>query len=335
MKVGLFCLVENFETSVHKSIKDQIALVELAEELGFDEAWFGEHHFNGFSVIPDPALMISYAAARTTKIRLGTAGFLAPFYEPIRLAESINVLDNLCDGRLDAGFAKGGFAADSKHFLKNGDELRELMFESVEAIDVLINQRLSLYHKKHISFHDVTLHPKPFQEKVPFYIATFSSPQTIKFAALRGYGLMVSQGASIEDCVVMQELYKSRAGYYPQIVLLRVFCVADMKEEAINTAKPTIDYFVKSMRAASAQTLQPRWDEENYKKLLAERVEFFSGENFFKNAILGNVEDCIQTILEIKKEVKNLHLVLKPSSSSFERNYSMLKIFNTKIKPNI
>ena len=53
MKIGLFCLVENYETSVHGSIKEQIALVELAEELGFDEAWFGEHHFNGFSVIKD------------------------------------------------------------------------------------------------------------------------------------------------------------------------------------------------------------------------------------------------------------------------------------------
>ena len=332
MKIGLFCLVENYETSVHGSIKEQIALVELAEELGFDEAWFGEHHFNGFSVIPDPALMIAYAAAKTKNIRLGTAGFLAPFYDPIRLAENINVLDNLSDGRINAGFAKGGFAADNKHFLKNGDELRGLMFESVEAIDVLINYRLSLYHKKYIHFEDVTLHPKPLQEKIPFYIATFSSPQTIEFAAQNGYGLMVSQGASSEDCVVMQELYKKTAGYYPQIVLLRVFCVADTKEEATNIVKPVIDHFVKSMRAASAQTLQPRWDGENYKKLLNERVEFFSGENFFKNAILGNVEDCIQTILEIKKEVKNVHLVLKPSSSDFLQNCSMLKIFNEKIK---
>ena len=111
-----------------------------------------------------------------------------------------------------------------------------------------------------------------------------------------------------------------------------MFCVADTKEEATNIVKPVIDHFVKSMRAASAQTLQPRWDGENYKKLLNERVEFFSGENFFKNAILGNVEDCIQTILEIKKEVKNVHLVLKPSSSDFLQNCSMLKIFSEKIK---
>ena len=335
MKIGLFCLVENFETSVHVSIKNQIALVELAEELGFDEAWFGEHHFNGFSVIPDPSLMIAYAAAKTSKIRLGTAGFLAPFYEPIRLSESISVLDNLSDGRIDAGFAKGGFASDSKHFLKNADELRELMFESVEAIEVLINQRLSLYQKKYISFKDVTLYPKPLQEKIPFYIATFSNPQTIEFAAKNGYGLMISQGASIEDCIAMQELYEKIAGYSPQIVLLRVFCVADTKAEAINIAKPAIDHFVKSMRAASAQTIQPKWDYENYQKLLDERYEFFSGDNFFKNAILGNVEDCIQTIHEIKKEVKNVHLVLKPSSSDFLHNCSMLKIFTKKIKPNI
>ena len=335
MKVGVFCLVEKFEKSVHVSIKEQVALVELAEELGFDEVWFGEHHFNGFSVVPDPSLMIAYAAAKTKKIRFGTAGFLAPFYDPIRLAESINVLDNLCDGRLDAGFAKGGFAADSKHFLKNADELRELMFESVAAIDTLVNQEQSLYQNKYISFENVNLQPKKVQEKIPFYIATFSNPATIEFAAQHQYGLLVSQGASIEDCVQMQELYKKTAGFYPQIVMLRVFCVADTKEKALSIARPTIDHFIKSMRAASSSTIQPKWDHENYKKLLDERYEFFNGDNFLNNAILGTVEDCIEQINEITKEVKNVHLALKPSSNDFETNCSMLKIFNSKIKPNL
>ena len=335
MKIGLFCLVEKFEKSVHVSMKEQIELVELAEELGFDEAWFGEHHFNGFSVIPDPSLILSYAAAKTKNIRLGTAGFLAPFYDPIRLAESINVLDNLSDGRIDAGFAKGGFAADNKHFLKNADELRELMFGNVAAIDALINQHKSLYQSKYISFENINLQPKKIQEKIPFYIATFSSPQTIEFAARRGYGLMVSQGASIEDSKSMQELYKQTAGFYPQIVMLRVFCVADTKEKALSIARPTIDHFIKSMRAASSSTIQPKWDHENYKKLLDERYEFFNGDNFLNNAILGTVEDCIEDIHEITKEVKNVHLALKPSSSDFETNCSMLKIFNSKIKPNL
>ena len=98
---------------------EQLRLVEMADQLGFDEAWFGEHHFNGFSVIPDPATMIAYAAARTNKIRLGTAGFLAPFYHPIRLAESIAVLDNLSQGRINVGVAKGGFAPDTKHFVRS------------------------------------------------------------------------------------------------------------------------------------------------------------------------------------------------------------------------
>ena len=335
MKVGLFCLVENFDAGLHVSIKEQVALVELAEVLGFDEAWFGEHHFNGFSVIPDPSLMIAYAAAKTKNIRLGTAGFLAPFYEPIRLAESINVLDNLCDGRFDAGFAKGGFAADSKHFLKNADELRELMFESVEAIDAMINQYKSLYQSKYISFENLNLQPKKLQEKIPFYIATFSNEETIAFAAHRGYGLMLSQGASIEDCIKVQETYKNIAGYYPQIVLLRVFCVADSKQAALDIARPVIDHFIKSMRAASASTIQPRWDYDNYQKLLEERYEFFNGENFLNNAILGTPQECIESIQKITKEVKNLHLALKPSSSDFETNRSMLKIFNSKIKPNL
>ncbi len=335
MKVGLFCLVENFDTTVYDSIIEQLRLVVYAEQLGFDEVWFGEHHFNGFSVIPDPSLMMAYAAAKTDRIKLGTAGFLAPLYEPIKLAESISVLDNLSSGRINAGFAKGGFASDSKHFLKDADDLREMMFESVDAVDTLLNRRELSYSGRFTSFDNLNIHPKPLQEKIPFYVATFSNPATISYAAKNGYGLLISQGASIEECKQMQEFYKEIAGTYPQMVLLRVFCVADSKEEAVNRAKPVIDHFVKSMKAVSSQTIQPKWDEQNYKKLLQQRYEFFNGENFFNNAILGTIQDCIQTIVEIKKEVRNVHLILKPSSSDFGINRLMLNIFNTEIRPNI
>ncbi|MBU0632201.1 LLM class flavin-dependent oxidoreductase [bacterium] len=335
MKVGLFCLVENYDTSVNEAIFEQIRQVVYAEQLGFDEVWFGEHHFNGFSVIPDPSLLMAYAAAKTDRIKLGTAGFLAPFYNPIRLSESINVLEHLSVGRINAGFAKGGFAADSKHFLKSSDELRDMMFESVEAVDALVNQNLSLYHGKYIDFDGVDLHPKPLREKIPFYIATFSSPVTVEFAARHGYGLMFSQGATVQECVEMQKLYKEIAGSYPETVILRVFCVADTKEAAVDIAKPAIDHFIKSMRAASAQSMKPVWDEENYKKLLEQRYEFFAGENFLLNGIIGTQEDCIAKIKEIDREVKNVHLILKPATADFGESKIMLNTFNSKIRPHI
>jgi alkanesulfonate monooxygenase SsuD/methylene tetrahydromethanopterin reductase-like flavin-dependent oxidoreductase (luciferase family) len=335
MKIALFCLNETYSTNGKTNFEDQIALVRYVEQLGFDEAWFGEHHFNGFSILPDPAAMIAYTAAVTDKIRLGTAGFLAPFYNPVRLAESICMLDRLSNGRIDAGFAKGGFVADNKHFEKNEEDLREMLFEHTEAVDELVHKERVTWNGNHFTCNDVLVQPKSLQSRIPFYIATFSNSDTITFAAQHGYGLMFSQGATLQECRNAQEVYKSISGFYPQTVLLRVFCVADSTQQAQRIARPSVDHFIKSMRAASAQTMQPVWDKENYDRLLKERESFFDGKKFLENAVLGTPKECIAQVKKIKEEVKNVHLTLKPASAYFEENKVMLARFATQIKPKI
>ncbi|WP_295055947.1 LLM class flavin-dependent oxidoreductase [Sulfuricurvum sp.] len=336
MKIGLFCLSENYSGNVQESIMEQLRLVELADELGFDEVWFAEHHFNAFSVIPDPAAMIGYAAGRTGSIRLGTAGFLTPFYHPVRLAETIAILDNISEGRLNAGFAKGGFAPDTKHFSRDPNELRALMFETVEVIDDLLhNITPTSYQGKYMEFNTVRIQPKPLQKKVPFFVATFANPETIRFAAHRGYGLLMSQGATLEECLEGQKLYFSIAGVNPEIVLMRVFCIADSAEVAYSISRPCIDHFVKCMRAASSDIPPPKFNREQYDAILTEREAFFDGQKFFDNGIIGTPEDCLKTINTIRKELPNVHLILKPSSSDPGQNRLMLSQFNTQIRPYI
>lgn len=335
MKIGLFCLTENYSGNMHESIMEQLRLVELADELGFDEAWFGEHHFNAFSVIPDPALMIGYAAGRTGSIRLGTAGFLAPFYHPVRLAESIATLDHLSNGRLNAGFAKGGFAPDTRYFHRSKEELREVMVETVEAVDLLLHGNPVSYEGKHVKIDHARLTPLPLQKEIPFYIATFSSEETIAFAAQNGYGLMMSQGSSLAECIEAQNHYRSIAGHDPQMVIMRVFYVADTYDEASRGVLPGIDHFVRCMQAVQAEQPQPMFDLEAYEALLSERNSFFNGQKFFENGLIGPPESCIEIIKSIQKELHHVHLVIKPSSTDHSQNRRMLSRFNTEIRPYI
>ncbi|MDD3591704.1 MAG: LLM class flavin-dependent oxidoreductase [Sulfurovum sp.] len=322
MRTGIFLLTENYHGSAGETIRNDIELGVYAEALGFDEVWFAEHHFNAFSVIPNPTLMMAALAARTTRIRIGSAAFLAPFYRSIRLAEEIATLDNLSLGRINAGFAKGGFAYDIEHFDKSPQNLREEMFESVEKID------------KTLSDHSL-LEPKPLQKKVPFYIATFSTTETIAFAARNGYGLMFSQGATLQQCVDAQEIYKARAGFYPEIVLMRVFSVAEEYESAYKQALPATDHFIKCMRAVQAKKAKPCFNQSNYEALLDQRYQFFDGKVFLDNAILGNIGECAARIAHLKRSIRHLHLVLKPASSSVEQTREMLKIFSRDIRPEI
>ncbi|MHC3993309.1 LLM class flavin-dependent oxidoreductase [Thiomicrolovo sp. ZZH C-3] len=335
MQIGLFCLAEHYGNDTAQSLHDQLRLVETADRLGFDEAWFGEHHFNAFSVLPDPSVMLAYAAARTQHIRLGTAGFLAPFHHPVRLAESIAVLDNLSGGRIDAGFAKGGFAPDTRHFLRDKEELRSVMFETIETVDLLLHRRGVDFEGNYIQIRNSTVTPRPLQKQLPFYVATFASEETIHYAATRGYGLMMSQGASLRDCVEAQNFYRSIAGHDPQMVVMRVFGVADSAAEAQRAALPAIDHFVKCMRAAQREQPQPGFDAENYEALLQERTAFFDGKPFFDNAILGTPEMCIEQINTLSDALTHLHIALKPAAVHVEANVAMLERFHHEIQPYI
>ena len=95
--------VHGTSSSYYAQILDE---VQLLEELGFDSAWFGEHHYAGYS-FGAPAVIATAAAARTSRLRLGTGVSLIPLHHPLLLAEEYAMLDVLSSGRLEYGIGRG------------------------------------------------------------------------------------------------------------------------------------------------------------------------------------------------------------------------------------
>lgn len=81
----------------------------MADKLGFDGIWFGEHHFDadGVDASANPVMLAADIAARTEKLRLGLAAVQLPLWNPVRLAEDLSMLDHFSNGRLDPAFARG------------------------------------------------------------------------------------------------------------------------------------------------------------------------------------------------------------------------------------
>lgn len=335
MKWGIFCLFERFNEDACDAIENQLKLIELVDAMRFDEVWVGEHHFNDFSICPSPALLLAYASARTKYVRLGCAGFLAPFYDAIRLAEEVATLDILSGGRMNLGFAKGAFAPDSKHFNVTVENLRPMMFECAQAVTQLLHvkDKPVSFQGKSINFSEVDIEPKPIQGKIPTYIATFASDETIAFAAQRGFGLMLSQGVDLDECVRVSQAYEAISGFAPNIVLLRTFYVAPSIEEAENKACPAIDHFAKSMRAASSFNKSPHFNRSQYEKLIAERNTFFDGQKFFDCGIIGDAQACIEKIKAIQTKLAHVTITLKPLGVDLLENVALLRTFNEKVRP--
>ena len=79
-------------------MRRDLELVEWVEQLGFTEAWFGEHHSTGWETICSPELMIAAAAERTRRIRLGTGVISLPYHHPLMVANRIIQLDHMTMG---------------------------------------------------------------------------------------------------------------------------------------------------------------------------------------------------------------------------------------------
>lgn len=111
--------------------------VEWLDEMGFDEAWFGEHHSGGYELIGSPEIFIAAAAQRTKHIKLGTGVISLPYHHPWLVADRLAMLDHLTRGRLIAGFGPGALPTDAYIMGIDPVEQRRMMEESLEAIYAL------------------------------------------------------------------------------------------------------------------------------------------------------------------------------------------------------
>src|SRR6476620_12233226 len=108
MDIGTFLLMQSpsarpSEEMYARAVEQAIA----AESLGFRNVWLGEHHFSTYGYLSRPLQLASYVAAKTTKLRVGTAVIVVPLHHPLLIAEEIAMLDILSNGRADIGFGRG------------------------------------------------------------------------------------------------------------------------------------------------------------------------------------------------------------------------------------
>src|SRR2546426_9093963 len=93
----------------HREVHARVtAEIQAAETLGYDTAWVAEHHFsNQYGIMPDVFTYLGYLAAKTSRIRLGTAVVTVPLYEPVRVVENLAFVDILSGGRVMIGLGSG------------------------------------------------------------------------------------------------------------------------------------------------------------------------------------------------------------------------------------
>ena len=180
----------------------------LAENLGFDSVWVMDHLFNTGYIrerLEDkpyyhPMSTLSYLAATTSKVILGTSVLVLPYHNPVELAKYAATLDQISTGRVTLGVGAGAMAEE---FHALGISMRDrgsLTNESIDMMKELWSSHVPKYQSKRWDFSDLYFSPKPIQESIPIWVGG-SSPGAIRRTALRGDGWHPT-GLSAEDYVL-------------------------------------------------------------------------------------------------------------------------------------
>jgi alkanesulfonate monooxygenase SsuD/methylene tetrahydromethanopterin reductase-like flavin-dependent oxidoreductase (luciferase family) len=217
VKFGLFYILQQPPgKSAVQVYEDNLEQFRVADELGFDEIFLGEHRISEYGTLPNPMVLAAAAARVTKRIRIGTAVIIPAFTHPVRAAEEIAMVDVLSNGRFHLGVGRG---YQSREFAAMGVDQNQSMGRFLEAtvmIERLLTEENVTAEGQYWNLDDITVYPRPVQKRVPISVAVFKTQQTFDFAVERGYGILAgnpySVQAEIEATYKEYMLARRRAG---------------------------------------------------------------------------------------------------------------------------
>ncbi len=196
--------------------KDVVRLAQTAEKLGFDSIWGNDHMTPSnrirslYTQMPnfyEVLITLTYCAAVTERIQLGTGVIVIPFRDPILLAKQVATMDVFSGGRVILGVGLGSNREELEMLYprQSGVHRGEMMNEALEAMSLLFTESVASFKGKYYEFKDVILEPKPVQKPFPLYMSG-RSPNTVERTVKGGSGLMLFSPTTEEVRQSVEEL---------------------------------------------------------------------------------------------------------------------------------
>jgi len=188
---GTFLLMQSPSMRPSQEIYSRaVDIAQAAETLGFSNVWLAEHHFSTYGYLSRPAQLATYLAAKTTKLRVGTAVIVVPLHHPLVIAEEIATLDQLAGGRVDIGLGRGYQHYEFERLGLELDTARARWEESVDIILKAFSGGPFTYEGKLFQIPETTIFPQPLQKPHPPIWVTAQSPESVEATVRRGFNLL-------------------------------------------------------------------------------------------------------------------------------------------------
>jgi len=291
--------------------------VAIMDEGGYDGVWLAEHHFNTYSVCPSPHLMAMNFATRTKNLRIGLAVSLAVFYNPLRLAEEVALLDVLSGGRINWGAGRGFDPTEFKAFKVPVEESAERFQEAVDIVLAAWTNEKLTFHGRFWDYDDVEVLPKPMQRPHPPTWLAATSPQALQRAASKGHTILMDPHATHAEIREKRALYQQTLEAHGHsiegrdIPMARLVAIAPTAEQAREVAYEGA-----------------RWTVGSYARNMHEGVD--PVERYVNEVMVhGTPEQVADKLLELKAELPMNYLLAAPLS------HESFVLFTEKVLPKL
>ncbi len=200
MKFGYFTLSDNAYPDNSRSPEQFVLEIReqaiLADRLGLNSAWIGEHHFDSLGVNSRPGTLLASIIPETDHIRLAPAVSVLPLHHPLHVAEEWATIDLLSGGRVDFAAGRGYDRREYAPFGAPFMESAELFEEGIDVVLKAWNSDGPWSHEgRYYSIPLMEITPKPLQRPIPFYVASFSETSA-RMAAARGLNVIYAPFAA-------------------------------------------------------------------------------------------------------------------------------------------
>jgi len=332
-----FGLVYSFEGDRAANVfRETIEEVALAEQVGIESVFISEHHFVDTGFFPSPLISLSYLAARTSKIKVGTGVLLLPLYNPVHVAEDCAVLDIISGGRLILGVGQGYRPEEFNAFgVPLGDRPGRLR-EGVTLIRRLWTEPKVTFRGIHFQADELPLSPRPLQKPTPPIWVAAKKRRAVELAAEVGDGWFADPITPVSIIRQNRTNWESTiraAGHDPAdraFAYYREFLVAQDDDAAWRIGR---DSMINGYRNYL------RWGHlvDNEGKAIAPDREDLLEDIVKERFTWGGPERCIADIAMLRETLGLSHLIMKMKfpGLSHENAMKSIQLFGQKVLPKV
>ncbi|MDI6025530.1 LLM class flavin-dependent oxidoreductase [Corticibacterium sp. UT-5YL-CI-8] len=313
----------------HERLRNLIEEIELADQVGLDVFGLGEHHRPDYAVSA-PAVVLAAAAARTKTIRLTSAVTVLSSDDPVRVFQQFATLDQLSGGRAELMAGRGSFIESFPLFGYNLEDYDDLFTEKLDLLLALRDSEKVTWQGQHrASINGLGVYPRPYQNKLPIWIAVGGTPNSVARAGAFGLPLALAIiGGEPARFAPLFELYREaarRAGHDPAQLATSINVHGFVGE---TTQQAADDFYLPQAEVMNRIGRERGWGPTN-------RAHYDASRSPRGALFVGDPETVAEKIVAQHKLFKNDRFLLQMAIGILphEKMMQAIELYGTKVAP--